>query len=80
MLGLRRSGKRRKNRNQPRHPSDIHRKKHEAKRVDRMADDTGEDSPHTSDPPAVTVYEERRRVSEGVERPRSEERRRNYPR
>ena len=80
MLGLRRSGKRRKNRNQPRHPSDLHRKEREAKHVDRMVDDANEDSSHASNPPAATVYEERRRVSEDVERPRSEERRRNYPR
>ena len=68
MLGLRRSGKRRKNRNQPRHPADLHRKDREAKHVDRMLDGPSRDSFPASDRP-VAIPVERRRPSNDGERP-----------
>ena len=79
MLGLRRSGKRRRNRNQPRHPSDMHRTEREAKHVDRMLDKSNEESFPASDPPAVKTPVERRRPSNDIERPYPHHERRGNP-
>ena len=68
MLGLRRSGKRRKNRNQPRHPADIHRKERDLKHVDRVLDAGKEDSVPVSERPVLTIPS-RQKDAEDVERP-----------
>jgi hypothetical protein len=69
MLGLRRSGKRRRNRNQPRHGPEAHQKERDAKQIDRLLDVANEDSFPGS--PTVTIPGARQKEPDDVERPRS---------
>ena len=80
MLGLRRSGKRRKNRNQPRHPSDLHRKERDLKHVDRALDAGKEDSFPVSERPVLTIPGNRQKDAEDVERPGNPNRGENHNR
>jgi len=63
MLGLRRSGKRRRNRDQQRHAD----RQRDAKQLDRALEVAPEDSPASD--PALPGQVERRRPSSDVERP-----------
>ena len=71
MLGLRRSGKRRRNRNQPRHGPEAHQKERDAKQIDRLLDVANDESLPGGPAPSVTIPGGRQKETEDVERPRS---------
>lgn len=69
MLGLRRSGKRRRNRNQPRHPAEVHGKERDSKQLDRILDAAEQERYPAGSAPISGIPGARPQDTEDVERP-----------